>query len=171
MTAAPIPYTRGFTMLSAIFLLVVLSALGAFVLHSSRTQHVTSAQDTQGARAYQAARAGIEWGFYQVLDPSNATVVAPGAANWPNLPDCPGATSLQIEGFTVTVNCTRYPTPAAPNDYYRESGTIRSSRVYELTATATVGNPGTPGRVERQLTARVSKCRATDSPAPAYACP
>lgn len=160
----------GFTMMTAIFILVVLAALGAFIVSVSSTQQITTAQDTQGARAYQAARAGIEWGFYQVLDPTNATVVAPGAPSWPNLPDCPAATVLAIEGFNVQVACTRYPTAAAPNDVYRENGSVRALRVYELTATASTGTPGTVGYVERQLQARVSKCRASDGVAPEYAC-
>lgn len=160
----------GFTMVSAIFILVVLAALGAFIVNVSTTQQITTAQDTQGARAYQAARAGIEWGLYQVLDPANATVVAPGAATWPNLPECPAATILPVEGFNVQVACTRYPTTATPNDVYRENGSVRAIRVYELTATASTGTPGTAGYIERQLQARVSKCRTSDGAAPDYAC-
>ena len=157
-------------MVSAIFILVVLAALGAFIVNVSTTQQITTAQDTQGARAYQAARTGIEWGLYQVLDPANATVVAPSAATWPNLPECPAATILPVEGFNVQVACTRYPTTAAPNDIYRENGSMRAIRVYELTATASTGTPGTAGYIERQLQARVSKCRASDGAVPDYAC-
>lgn len=161
----------GFTILSAIFLLVVLSALAAFVIHSASTQQISSAQDTQGARAYHAARAGIEWGIYQVLDPTNATVVAPGNPAWPNLPDCPATTTLPIEGFGVQVTCARFPSGAAPNDKYYESGNVRVSRIYEITATATLGSVGSPGYAERQLQVRVSKCRATDALPPGYHCP
>ena len=95
----------GFTIVSAIFLLVVLALLGAFIVNLSTTQNVTSAQDIQGSRAYHAARAGLEWGLYQVLDPLNATVVAPGAPTWPNMPGCAAATTaapLAIEGFSVS---------------------------------------------------------------------
>ena len=51
---------------SAIFLLVILAGLAAFLVHISTTQSITSAQDIQGARAYHAARAGVDWGLYQV---------------------------------------------------------------------------------------------------------
>lgn len=77
---------RGFALATAIFLLVVLAALGAAMLTFSSTQHVGSAMDVQGARAYQAARAGIEWGVYQALR---------GAG-------CSG-TTLALDGFSVTV--------------------------------------------------------------------
>jgi len=157
----------GFTMISAIFILVVLASLGAFVVNISTTQQLSSAQDLQGAKAYQAARAGIEWGLYQVLDPKNTTA----ATKLP--PDCPAAsTTLTIQGFTVTVTCTRYPLAAAPNDYYKESGSVRSTRVYELKSTAkTSATLASPGYIERQLQATVSKCRASDGVLPDYGCP
>lgn len=77
---------RGFALATAIFLLVVLAALGAAMLTFSSTQHAGSAMDVQGARALQAARAGIEWGAYQALR---------GAG-------CSG-TTLTLDGFSVTV--------------------------------------------------------------------
>ncbi len=156
----------GFTMVTAIFILLVMASLGAFVVNISTTQQMASAQDVQGARAYQAARAGIEWGLYRVLDPDNTTA----ATMLP--PDCPAAsTVMSIQGFSVKVTCTRYPTAAPPNDYYKENGNVRSIRVYELQSTATTGTIGSPGYIERQLQATVSKCRATDGVAPDYACP
>ncbi len=155
---------RGFTMVSAIFILLVLAALGVFIANISATQQLTSAQDLQGARAYQAARAGIEWGIYQVLDPANATVVAPGSATWPNLPSCLASpTNLEIEGFSVSVECMRSAT-------YNENGNVRSIAIYSLTATASSGVRGTPGRIERQLQATISKCRTTEGTAPSYGC-
>jgi Tfp pilus assembly protein PilX len=58
--------SRGFAIVSAIFILVVLAALGAFIVNVSTNQQIGSTLDLQGVRAYQAARAGIEWGIYQV---------------------------------------------------------------------------------------------------------
>ena len=165
----------GFAIVSAIFLLVVLAGLGAAMLTMSTTQQVTSAQDLQGSRAYHAAQAGLEWGLYQVLDPDNATVVAPGSATWPNMPDCPATTSLAIEGFTIDVGCTRYPTGAAGASgppVYTESADRRSTIVYQLTATArSAGAVGSFGYVERVVTATASKCRWADSTASPYDCP
>ena len=157
-------------MVTAIFILVVLAALGAFVVNISTTQQLTSAQDLQGSRAYHAARAGIEWGIYQVLDPTNATVTAmvppygTGAQPWPNMPSCPASpTTLSIEGYSVAVTC------AVSVPYY-EYGNIHTIVIYTLTATATSGTIGTPGYSERQLQATVSKCRTTDGVGPSYGC-
>lgn len=56
---------RGFGLVAAVFLLVVLAALAVAVASFSVTQHTDSGLDYEGARVYQAARAGIEWGVYQ----------------------------------------------------------------------------------------------------------
>lgn len=85
---------RGFAIFSAIFILVVLATLGAFILNISSSQQIGSALDVQGVRAYQAARAGIEWGLYQQLQGG----VACPAANF-----VPGASTMS--GFTVSVTC------------------------------------------------------------------
>jgi MSHA biogenesis protein MshP len=121
---------RGFAIVSAIFILVVLAGLGAFMVSISSSQHIGSALDVQGVRAYQAARAGIEWGLFQV----NATpaynfsygtpATAVGAAV-PNLRDCTtGNGSFDTLGFRVTVACEA--TPDANG----------GPTIYQLTATA-----------------------------------
>lgn len=166
----------GFALVAAIALLVLMTSLGAFLVDMVSTQNVTSTQDVQGARAFHAARAGVEWGLYSVLDPTNATVVAPVAAAWPNMPDCPAVAVLAIGGFTVTVGCVRFPAGAAgPSGppVYLEAGATRSLIVYQLTATAvTTGLAvGAPGYAERQVSATVSKCRALDGAAPGFECP
>ncbi|MDD5295939.1 MAG: hypothetical protein PHU46_03405 [Rhodocyclaceae bacterium] len=156
--------TGGFALLSAIAILVLLSTLAGYLARIGALSQIGAALDIQGSRAYHAARAGVEWGLYQVLDPSNATVVAPGSGTWPNLPTCPAATTLTLEGFSVAVTCTAY------GPYY-ESGNSHTSQLYTITATATSGTVGNGGYAERQLSATVSKCRATDGSAPSYACP
>jgi MSHA biogenesis protein MshP len=85
---------RGFAILSAIFILVVLAALGAFILSISSQQQTGSALDVQGARAYQAARAGLEWGLYRQLRDGSCA----------NASFIPTATTLA--GFTVSVTCS-----------------------------------------------------------------
>lgn len=85
---------RGFAIVAAVFILVVLSALGAFILNISNNQQIGSALDVQGVRAYQAARAGIEWGLYRQLQQSSCVASASFV---------PAATTLN--GFTVTVSC------------------------------------------------------------------
>src|SRR6218665_3298225 len=85
---------RGFAAVAAIFLVVVLAALGAFMLTFSNTQQLTSAQDIQGTRADWAARAGLEWGINKTATVTNA---CPSAAS--------GSLGL-VEGFNVVVGCT-----------------------------------------------------------------
>src|SRR5437899_3676273 len=59
--------SAGVGLVTAIFLLVVLAGLGGAMVALSAAQQSSSALDVEGARAYQAARAGIEWGLYQNL--------------------------------------------------------------------------------------------------------
>ena len=59
--------SAGIGLVTAIFLLVVLAGLAVAMVGISGAQHSASALDVQGARAYQAARAGIEWGLFQSL--------------------------------------------------------------------------------------------------------
>ena len=113
---------RGFALVSAIFILVVLAALGAFIVNISTSQQIGSALDVQGVRAYQAARAGIEWGLYQVqsYDPTGATTLGDGyrfgydcqptdaGSECPNRRSCANANgSFPVFGFTVSVTCNR----------------------------------------------------------------
>ena len=58
---------RGVSMITAIFLILVISVLGAYIASVATTQHTTQTLDLQGAKAYQAAYAGMQWGVYQAL--------------------------------------------------------------------------------------------------------
>jgi MSHA biogenesis protein MshP len=142
LSPAALRASRGFSIVSAIFLLVVLSTLGALMVTFSTAQHTTSAQDVQGSRAYQAARAGIEWGLYQLLQ--TGTQANPGCnANAQFVPGTATALGGTLSGVTVTVTCAAF----GP---YAESG--MNTRVYRITATATYGGaPGSIDYIERQL--------------------
>ncbi len=94
---------RGFGIVTAVFLLVVLAGLGVAMVSFFSVQQTASALDIQGARAYQAARAGVEWGLYRQLrqgicvDTSSFVVPA--------------------NGFTVTVKCIVTNGPGALQRY------------------------------------------------------
>ncbi len=122
---------RGFAAIAAIFLLVVLAALGAFMLTFSNTQQLTSAQDVQGSRAYWAARGGLEWGIASVLT---------GSA-------CPASpTVLALDGFAVSVDCA--------SQVFAEGGANRT--IYRITATANQGGGvGTISYIERSVSAPI----------------
>jgi MSHA biogenesis protein MshP len=119
---------HGFAIVTAIFILVVLAALGAFILNVFTNQQIGSALDVQGVRAYQAARAGIEWGLFKVQssqkynfsygDGTEVTpavgAVDPSVTPVSKVPSrvCPApstsfvpTTAPTLSGFTVTVTC------------------------------------------------------------------
>lgn len=143
---------RGISIIAAIFLLLLFAALAAMMANLTMTGNASSVQDFQGARAYQAARAGVEWGLYSVMQaPANAS---PAAATDP-LAGCfasPAAITA-IPDFTVSVSCELYPTVG---DYQEGS---RNLRLYRIVARATTTGPG--GGIERELVALVEKCRDT----------
>ena len=87
---------RGFLVMAAIFLIVVVGAYIGFLATQSNVQQVTSVDDLQSARAYQAARAGLEWGAYQLIGSSSCTAST-------NL-TFPASTTLAP--FTAKVTCT-----------------------------------------------------------------
>lgn len=129
---------RGFSIVSAIFLLVVLSFLGVAMVTFSTSQHQSSAMDVMGSRAYQAARAGIEWGAYQVLKSGGPSCTASVP-----LPTMTGT----LSGFTGTVTCTSTP--------YTEAGVPVT--IYQITSTASQGTVATSGYVERQMTVTIAQ--------------
>lgn len=123
---------RGSAIVVAIFLLVVLAALGAFIASITSSQQVGQALDVQGARAYQAARYGSEWGVYQVLRGAcsggdycelcrSATYGAPHSRNLTGL-------AAPLDQFTVTIAC------GSGNTTHSEGG--NTVRVYQIAATA-----------------------------------
>lgn len=118
---------RGFAIVSAIFLLVTLAALGAFMLTFSNTQQITSTQDLQGSRAYWAAKGGIQWAVGRI----------------DNSEDCNGTPDF-TDGFVVTVECKPYS--------YDEGAT--TTTLYSVVSTARAGgNVGSISFVERQVQA------------------
>lgn len=94
----------GFTIVAAVFLLVVLAGLGVALVNISTLQHAESALDVQGARAYQAARAGVEWGLFRQLRPT------PAAACFADTTFALPAGST-LSSFSVTVRCQRSVAP------------------------------------------------------------
>lgn len=99
--------SRGVGLITAIFLLVVIAALSVAMVTVFTTQQASSALDVQGSRAYQAARAGLEWGVFKHArpDPCNSTSsfsIGEGTS---------------LDGFTVTVTCSLMDGPeTAGND-------------------------------------------------------
>lgn len=118
----PRPRQRGFGVIAAIVILVVLAGLSAFVVSISTTQNSGFVQDVQGARALRAAAAGIEW----------------GATRWLVANTCDSATLSGLDGnFTVVVTGT--------------SSAAGGHNFCEVSSVATTGGgPGNVNYVERQ---------------------
>lgn len=136
---------RGFSLVGAIFVLVVLALLGGFLVTIGTSQRATVAYAAQGARAYQAARAGVEWAISRVIliGPGTDCALAPGVASTGPF------TPVGLEGFQITVNCTY--------TQHDEAGATYS--VYAITSTANFGTFGDPYFFTRTIQASV-----TDAP-------
>ncbi len=104
---------RGATLVTAIFLLVMLSVLGVAMVTLATGQQASSALDVQGARTYLAARAGAEWGVFQVTR-------AVGACSSATLA-MPSDTSLK--GISVTVLCSAVNDAATASTRYSVKAT------------------------------------------------
>ena len=139
---------RGFGAMMAIVILVILSSLAAGMVTLGTTQQLTAAQDVLSARAFAAARAGLDVGMFRALSSLTPT------DTWKN---CNPAQSIFLDlsavtGFHVGVTCTSLDY----NDGQSSTGPVLL-RVFQITATAcnsTVQCPDntmatTPGYVER----------------------
>lgn len=137
---------RGFSLISAIFLLVVLAGLGAAMIAFSTGQSQGQAMDVLGSRAYQAANAGVEWAAYNIETSPGApggTTFTPGTAT---------ALGGNLSDFTVVVAYTAASAPASTEEGADVIGGVVWS--YGITSTATRGTPGTATYVERIVTAK-----------------
>jgi|TARA_B110000908_G_scaffold145632_1_gene176051 MSHA biogenesis protein MshP len=142
---------RGFASIVALFLLVVMAAMGSFMLTFSNTQQLASAQDIKGSQAYWAARAGLEWGMgYVIRQPA-------GTVECADLPDeSTGFDGVFTEeltgfdgGFTVEVTCKK--------SVYTEG--VKNIKIFSITSVAN-NNPAMPGNVgfiERSVSASIEK--------------
>jgi MSHA biogenesis protein MshP len=130
---------KGFAAIAAIFLIVVLAALGGFMLTFSNAQHVSSAQDAQGSRAYWAAMAGLEWGMGSVVLGSVSCPAPPGVL----------ANNLSIDTMRVVISCSARA--------YAEAGTTRT--LYQLNSVASPSGvaAGSVAYVERSVSAVLEK--------------
>lgn len=118
----------------AIFLLVVLAALGVFMVRIGGVQQQTVSVALLGARAFEAAVSGIEWGAFQALDS--------GACTTSTL----NLTEAGLDGFTVDVTCSTTSHTEFGNAY----------DLYVIDVEARAGSYGTPDYVSRRMQATVT---------------
>ena len=132
---------QGFAAIAAIFLVVVLAALGGFMLTFSNTQQLTLAQDVQGSRAYWAARAGLEWAVVAI---PATPALCPNAVPTVVVGSVPAA----VEGFTLEISCARR--------VYTEGGATVT--IYNVDSRASMGGAvGSVSRIERSVSASLER--------------
>lgn len=103
----------GFTLLTALFLLVVVSALAGFMVNLATSQHLSSAIEVNNLRARYALVSGFQWASYQIEQTGS----------------CPGGVSLVVEGFTVTqLGCTPYAVTEGALGYQLFDVTMQAER-------------------------------------------
>lgn len=128
----------GFALVTAIFVLVALAGAASALLSLSGDQRTAAISSLETARAYQAARSGIEWAGAHAL---RSHV-------------CPADTTLALDeaglrGFAVRVACasSQHVDGGAPEN------------VFQITSVAERGAFGSAGYVKRRVRATI-----TDAP-------
>lgn len=123
----------GFTIISAIFLLVVLAVLGASLAQLSVTSSTSGSLALNGSRALYAARSGAQWGAYRA-----------------SLGNCSASESFSLSeaslnGIDLIVECTRTE--------HREGATVLGQ--YLITTQAQHGAYGDADFVSRTVEIQV----------------
>jgi MSHA biogenesis protein MshP len=124
--------TAGVALISAIFLIGVLAALGLAMVAISTGSQDTANKSLQAAKVYYGSRAGLEWGIQQA--------VAAGSCAGGSFSLAEGG----LNGVSVVVTCVQQSTHGAGNF------------VYYLTSRATIGTLGGLDYAERRVEATVS---------------
>jgi MSHA biogenesis protein MshP len=122
------PSRRGFALVPALFLIVVLGALALVAIRVGNSQQHAVTMGLEESRALAAARAGIEWAAYNAFNGG-------GCASSTTL----SLTEAALNGFTVIVTCssTVFASGAASNT------------AYVINSSATLGTYGQPAYVHR----------------------
>jgi MSHA biogenesis protein MshP len=114
----------GFAYIAAIVFLVVLAGFALAALRLSGTAQVTVNQAVLGARAGQAARAGLEWAFYRLKTPGancNAVLAQPDF--------------IAETGYRVALTCAMQ----TYQEGQTSTGASLAKNIFQLTATACNG--------------------------------
>jgi MSHA biogenesis protein MshP len=132
--------SAGMALMSAIFLIVVLTGLGIAMMNLSNVEQDTASKAILAAKAYYGSKAGIDWGVQQAFAGGSC------AGSTINL------TQGSLNGVTVTVTC------AAAQQGANTCGLTGTSacQTYYLTSQATTGTLGTLSYAERRIEATVS---------------
>ena len=128
------PAQRGFSLVPALFLLIVLAGLGAVAVRLTAVQQQTTVLAIQSARAYAAARAGIETAAYDAL--------VNGSCGTASVTLTEGG----LSGFVVDTSCSS-------STHSEGSAT---TTVYVIDAFARAGVYGSPDYASRRMRSKVT---------------
>ncbi len=129
----------GFSLVVAIFLLVVLAALGVFVVQVAMSQYQSVDLQLLAARDRSAAQSGIQFGVYQALH---------RGVGWCPLAPASVTASLAppaLPGYSVTVACS------ATQHRISTAGSWHPYDAFALVSTATYGKYGAADFVSRTV--------------------
>lgn len=126
---------RGFSLITALFLVVALSALATYAVNLGGQQQASAVLAVKAAAAYQAAQSGLEWASYRALNGGSC-----GSSSFA-LDEGSGA------GFTVASSCTSTTHRIRNQDL----------RYYRIQVTASQGSFGDPFYVSRTVSGVVGE--------------
>lgn len=127
---------NGFSLVTAIFLLVVVASLAAYMVTIGSTQQQTSVLSILGARTLAAAESGVEWGVADVVT-DDACFSSPTSFTLSG-----GASS----GYAITATCTQTS---------HTEGTT-TFNVFQVSATASRGAVGSADFTQRTMRATIT---------------
>jgi MSHA biogenesis protein MshP len=129
----------GFSLVTAIFLIVIIALVAGFMVTIGSIQKTTSAFSIVGSRAQFAAVSAVEWAAHQVLN------VGGGPACFAS------PTTFAVSGgasgnFNVTLTCTATPVTEGTANY----------SVFDIDAVAEFGTSGQEDYFSRSISASVT---------------
>jgi MSHA biogenesis protein MshP len=124
---------RGFTLVTAIFVLVIVGLLGSYLVQTLGAQTATVNYSLQGVRAYVAARGGLEWALGSLSGGANCSTI--------------GGASFTLNGFSVSLTCSSQSFTEGSSTY----------NVYNIVSTSQTGTFGTNGYIMRKAQVNVTQ--------------
>lgn len=126
--------SRGFILITVLFLITVLAVMAVVMSSTVSVQNYTTLYSLQQARGFAAAKSGLEYAVQRAVAAAEC-LAGPSAVTLPGI------------DFTVSISCTSVPG-------INEAGNITT--VYQISSTATSGTFGNVGYVIRTLRASVN---------------
>ncbi len=127
---------RGVGIVAAIFLIVVVALIAAYMVRVGTVQQATSTMGLLGARAHFAAQSALDWAAAEVVT-SGACVTSGTNFNLSG-----GA----LNGFQAVIDCNAIPVTEGADSYH----------VFALNVRASMGAQGSPDYVSRTISAAIS---------------